>query len=95
LFGSQVIDSSENNTAGRKARKAAIDEVKALQETDTPMGLSFANEFAQKQRANLVGQKINSASDLAVLSQVYRDPSFETFACSSQMLITMSSPSLA
>jgi DNA repair protein RadC len=79
LFGSQVIDSSENNTAGRKARKAAIDEVKALQETDTPMGLSFANEFAQKQRANLVGQKINSASDLAVLSQVYRDPSFETF----------------
>jgi DNA repair protein RadC len=79
LFGSQVIDSSENNTAGRKARKAAIDEVKALQETDTTMGLSFANEFAQKQRANLVGQKINSASDLAVLSQVYRDPSFETF----------------
>jgi DNA repair protein RadC len=79
LFGSQVIDSSENNTAGRKARKAAIDEVKALQETNTPMGLSFANEFAQKQRANLVGQKINSASDLAVLSQVYRDPSFETF----------------
>jgi DNA repair protein RadC len=79
LFGSEVIDSSENNTAGRKARKAAIDEVKALQETDTPMGLSFANEFAQKQRANLVGQKINSASDLAVLSQVYRDPSFETF----------------
>jgi DNA repair protein RadC len=79
LFGSQVIDPSENNTAGRKARKAAIDEVKALQETDTPMGLSFANEFAQKQRANLVGQKINSASDLAVLSQVYRDPSFETF----------------
>jgi DNA repair protein RadC len=79
LFGSQVIDPSENNTAGRKARKAAIDEVKALQETDTPMGLSFANEFAQKQRANLVGQKINSASDLAVLSQVYRDPNFETF----------------
>jgi hypothetical protein len=79
LFGSEVIDSSENNTAGRKARKAAIDEVKVLQETDTPMGLSFANEFAQKQRANLVGQKINSASDLAVLSQVYRDPSFETF----------------
>jgi DNA repair protein RadC len=79
LFGSSVIDPSENNTAGRKARKAAIDEVKALQETDTPMGLSFANEFAQKQRANLVGQKINSASDLAVLSQVYRDPNFETF----------------
>jgi hypothetical protein len=79
LFGSEIIDPSENNTAGRKARKAAIDEVKALQETDTPMGLSFANEFAQKQRANLVGQKINSASDLAVLSQIYRDPSFETF----------------
>jgi GNAT superfamily N-acetyltransferase len=79
LFGSEIIDPSENNTAGRKARKAAIDEVKALQETDTPMGLSFANEFAKKQRANLVGQKINSASDLAVLSQIYRDPSFETF----------------
>jgi DNA repair protein RadC len=79
LFGSKVIDSSENNTAGRKARKAAIDEVKALQETDTTMGLSFADEFAKKQRANLVGQKINSASDLAVLSQVYRDPRFETF----------------
>ena len=79
LFGSEVIDSSENNTAGRKARKAAIDEVKALQETDTTMGLSFADEFAKKQRANLVGQKINSASDLAVLSQVYRDPRFETF----------------
>ena len=43
------------------------------------MGLSFADEFAQKQRANLVGQKINSAADLAVLSQVYRDPKFETF----------------
>jgi DNA repair protein RadC len=79
LFGSKVIDSGENNTAGRKARKAAIDEVKALQETDTTMGLSFADEFAKKQRANLVGQKINSASDLAVLSQVYRDPRFETF----------------
>ena len=79
LFGSEVIDQSENNTAGRKARKAAIDEVKAMQETDTPMGLSFADEFAQKQRANLVGQKINSAADLAVLSQVYRDPRFETF----------------
>jgi DNA repair protein RadC len=79
LFGSEIIDPSENNTAGRKARKAAIDEVKALQETDTTMGLSFADEFAKKQRANLVGQKINSASDLAVLSQVYRDPRFETF----------------
>ena len=50
-----------------------------LQSTDTILGLALSDDYAARQRVNLVGQKINNYEDLAVLSQVYRHPRFETF----------------
>lgn len=43
------------------------------------LGSIIPAEFAEKGSISLVGQKVESAEDLAVLAQVYRDPRFETF----------------
>ena len=61
------------------AREAAASAVVSVEDTDTQVGLALSNDYAARQRANLVGQQITSPEDLAVLAQVYRDPRFETF----------------
>ncbi len=43
------------------------------------LGSAFAKDFKEKGGSRLLGRKIRSASDLAVLAQVVRDPRFETF----------------
>ncbi len=43
------------------------------------LGSAFAKDFKQQGVSRLLGRKVISASDLAVLAQVVRDPRFETF----------------
>lgn len=43
------------------------------------LATSIAKDFREQGGAVLVGQTIQSAEDLAVLAQVFRDPRFETF----------------
>ena len=60
------------------AKADAAEAVQQLAETQTTLAIELSNDFAARQRVSLVGQQINSAADLAVLAQVYRDPRFET-----------------
>lgn len=43
------------------------------------LGSAFSKDFKQQGGSRLLGRKVRSASDLAVLAQVVRDPRFETF----------------
>ncbi len=43
------------------------------------LGSAFAKDFKKQGGSKLLGRKVRSASDLAVLAQVVRDPRFETF----------------
>ena len=43
------------------------------------VGLSFSKDLIDKGKVNLTGHKIGNTDDLAVISQVFRDPRFETF----------------
>jgi hypothetical protein len=43
------------------------------------LGSRIPQEFSEKGHISLIGQKIETPEDLAVLAQVYRDPRFETF----------------
>jgi DNA repair protein RadC/DNA-binding protein H-NS len=78
LFAKSALPENEDNAAGTKARREAVSAVEDLQSTNTPLALALSTDFARRQRATIVGQKVTSHDDLAVLSQVYRDPRFET-----------------
>lgn len=65
--------------AGEAAQRAAVSAVDDLRATETLLGLALSRDLSARQRASLVGQKVSSNEDLAVLAQVYRDPRFETF----------------
>jgi len=39
----------------------------------------IAKDFIDQKHVRLIGQKVKSAEDLAILGQVYRNPAFETF----------------
>ena len=43
------------------------------------IGKAFSNDLINTGKVNLTGVTFNNIEDLAVLSQVYRDPRFETF----------------
>ncbi|WP_207644962.1 hypothetical protein [Dehalobacter sp. TeCB1] len=43
------------------------------------VGKAFSNDLINTGKVNLAGNKFNDVKDLATLSQVYRDPRFETF----------------
>ena len=43
------------------------------------LGAAFSKDFKQKGGSRLLGRNVRSASDLAVLAQILRDPRFETF----------------
>jgi len=68
----------QTGPAGEAAQSAGADAVQELQATTNPLARSMAKEYAANQRISLVGQKVRSASDLAMLAQVYSDPRFET-----------------
>ncbi len=72
----------QSNQAGaprlQQARQAAVDAVMAMRSTNTLVGRALAKSLAEKHRTNLLGQKVETMHDLAVLAQAYRDPRFET-----------------
>ena len=70
---------SQTGSAAKASQREAASAVKDIRSTATPLGRVLSRDYAARQRINLVGQKIESAQDLAVLAQVYRDPRFETF----------------
>jgi len=78
LFEESPISSNEDNPAGEAARRDAVSTVDDLQSTNTPLALALSKDYAARQRVSLVGQTISNHEDLAVLSQVYRHPNFET-----------------
>jgi hypothetical protein len=79
LFDQSPLPQNEDNKAGADARREAVSTVDALQSTDTPLALALSTDYARRQRVSLVGQTLTGYDDLAVLSQVYRHPRFETF----------------
>ena len=69
---------------GRSAIAALVDRVNARSVragggSATVLGHRLLESFAGTGGADLVGQKVSSAEDLATLAQVFRDPRFETF----------------
>lgn len=79
LFEEGPITENEDNPAGKAARRDAVSTVDDLQSTNTPLALALSKDYAARQRVTLVGQTVKSHDDLAVLSQVYRHPRFESF----------------
>lgn len=79
LFLDSGPDRSQAGPRGEVAQRSAVSAVDDLRSTETLLGLALSRDYAARQRASLVGQKVSSAEDLAVLAQVYRDPRFETF----------------
>ena len=69
---------------GRSAVAALVDRVNARSARSgggsaTVLGHRLLESFAGTGGADLVGQKVSSAEDLATLAQIYRDPRYETF----------------
>jgi len=60
------------------AQRQAVRAVEDLRSADSILALSLSDQYAERQRVSLVGQKVADHADLAVLAQVYRDPRFET-----------------
>lgn len=79
LFLDNGPDQSQAGPRGEAAQRSAVSAVDDLRSTETILGLALSRDYAARQRVSLVGQKVESAEDLAILAQVYRDPRFETF----------------
>lgn len=79
LFLDNGPDQSQAGPRGEAAQRSAVSAVDDLRSTETILGLALSRDYAARQRVSLVGQKVESAEDLAILAQVYRDPCFETF----------------
>lgn len=60
------------------AQRQAVRAVEDLRSADSILALSISDQYSERQKVSLVGQKVSSTEDLAVLAQVYRDPRFET-----------------
>ena len=70
---------SQAGPRGVAAQRQAVSAVDDLRSTGSILAQALSGDYAARQRVSLVGQKVSSAEDLAVLAQVYRDPRFETF----------------
>lgn len=70
---------SQAGPRGEAAQREAVSAVYDLRSTETILAQALSSDYAARQRTSLVGQKVSSAEDLAVLAQLYRDPRFETF----------------
>lgn len=58
--------------------QAVAKSVESLRKSPVILASRIAKDFEDRSSTLLLGQKITSAADLAVLGQVYRNPSFET-----------------
>jgi N12 class adenine-specific DNA methylase len=77
-------DTTEGQTeVGRVALAAAerriFGRIRAAGTDGSLLGSRISSEFRDAGGFSIVGQKVESSSDLAILGQVYRDPRFETF----------------
>lgn len=72
-------DQSQAGAAGEAAQREAVSAVDDLRSSGSVLGKALSSAYATGQRVTLVGQRVDSAEDLATLAQVYRDPRFETF----------------
>lgn len=79
LFLDKGPDKSQAGQAGEAAQRESVAAVGDLRSTENLLALALSSDLAARQRASLVGQKVNGPEDLAILAQVYRDPRFETF----------------
>lgn len=79
LFLDSEPDPSQAGPAIEGARRDAVAAVDDLHATGSILAQALSSDYAARQRVSLVGQKVESTEDLAVLAQVYRDPRFETF----------------
>lgn len=84
----QSLETRPDTTA--KQKRAGVAALAALERrvnllrdsggsTASLLGVRLLADFQATGGAQLVGQKISSPADLAVMAQVYRDPRFETF----------------
>jgi len=64
--------------AGRNAYRQLLERI-VSRGRGRLLGSSIAKNFKEGKGASLVGQKVESSEDLAVLAQILRDPRFETF----------------
>lgn len=64
--------------AGRNAYRQLLERI-VSRGRGRLLGSSIAKNFREGKGASLVGQKVESSEDLAVLAQILRDPRFETF----------------
>jgi GGDEF domain-containing protein len=62
-----------------EAKGNAITAVRQLYDMATILALTISKNLAARQRVSLIGHKLNSDLDVAMISQVFRDPRFETF----------------
>lgn len=77
----KVYDDTATDEAKRLGRKAlsSLERLVHRGRFATIRGSAIPADFADRGHISLVGQRVESADDLAVLAQVYRDPRFETF----------------
>lgn len=79
LFLDYGPDESQAGADGEAAQREAVSAVDDLRSSGSVLGRALSSDYAARQRVTLVGQRVDSAEDLATLAQVYRDPRFETF----------------
>ena len=79
LFIDRGPDPVQAGPGAVAAQRDAVAAIADIQSVSSILAAALTRDYAARQRISLVGQKVASAEDLAVLAQVYRDPRFETF----------------
>ncbi|MCP4989522.1 MAG: hypothetical protein GY928_26755, partial [Colwellia sp.] len=68
---------AEAHKSPKKSADKAVDTLEKLK--GSMLANSIAKDYKEKGVISLIGQRIDGSEDLAVLAQIYRNPSFETF----------------
>ena len=77
--GKYARDPEDNSKADRDAESRAMAEVQKIGQNGTIIANKIGKDFIDKGHVRLTGQRVTNVADLAVLAEVYRNPSFETF----------------
>ena len=75
----QPDDGRADSTAGSSANDYVRGGDARLQHRAIIVGLGIAADIQRQGSTALIGREVTSASDLAELAQIYRDPRYETF----------------
>ena len=68
---------SEAHSGAKNYAERAVDGLRRI--NGSVLANSLSKGYKGEKGVALIGQKVNSVTDLAVLAQIYRNPSFETF----------------